>query len=296
MWAAAAALIATVPALVYAYELIGSIKEITALPLILALGALVAVHPRWLRGPTARRDPVRPRGRRRASRRSGRPSAPGRWCAVLVSRGRRDRRASRPRAGTLGDWLLSDSGAIVLLVGSWPTWHHVSGSVQVAQAVASSANSRQPHVAPADHPGLRLLVAGELPAAPEGQQPGDHRRPDRRDRPGRAAGRGAHDAHPPVRARRLARADGRRWSRADARRRNVGRRQDPRPHFARRHRALPGAASLPCAAPWRRAVASRDSSRGCSPWSSRAGSWGPISFSTTTPISPRPPATTSLPR
>jgi hypothetical protein len=47
-WAATATLMTTVPALVYAYELIGSIKEITALPLILAMGALVVIHPRWL--------------------------------------------------------------------------------------------------------------------------------------------------------------------------------------------------------------------------------------------------------
>ena len=48
-WAAAAALFATVPALVYGYELIGSIKEITALPMVLTLGVLVVLHPRWLR-------------------------------------------------------------------------------------------------------------------------------------------------------------------------------------------------------------------------------------------------------
>ena len=50
-WAALAALTATVPALVYGYELVGSIKEITALSMILTLGALVVLHPRWLRGP-----------------------------------------------------------------------------------------------------------------------------------------------------------------------------------------------------------------------------------------------------
>ena len=49
-WAALAALSATVPALVYGYELIGSIKEITALGMILTLGALVVLHRRWLLG------------------------------------------------------------------------------------------------------------------------------------------------------------------------------------------------------------------------------------------------------
>ena len=48
--AALATLTITLPALVYGYELIASVKEISSLPLILALGALVVLHPRWLRG------------------------------------------------------------------------------------------------------------------------------------------------------------------------------------------------------------------------------------------------------
>ena len=75
--AALATLTITLPALVYGYELIASVKEITSLPLILALGALVVLHPRWLRGP--------PRGASRSrswpppgSRRSGSRSARGR--------------------------------------------------------------------------------------------------------------------------------------------------------------------------------------------------------------------------
>jgi len=47
-WGALAALTVALPALVYAYELIGSVKEIVALPLILTLGALVVEHRRWL--------------------------------------------------------------------------------------------------------------------------------------------------------------------------------------------------------------------------------------------------------
>ena len=49
--AAVATLSITLPALVYGYELIASVKEITALPMILTLGALLALHSRWLRGP-----------------------------------------------------------------------------------------------------------------------------------------------------------------------------------------------------------------------------------------------------
>jgi hypothetical protein len=47
-WAALATLTATVPALVYGYELVASVKEIVALSMILTLGALVLVHTRWL--------------------------------------------------------------------------------------------------------------------------------------------------------------------------------------------------------------------------------------------------------
>ena len=47
-WVAAAAVTVTLPALVYAYELVGSIKEIVALGLILSMGALVVEHRRWL--------------------------------------------------------------------------------------------------------------------------------------------------------------------------------------------------------------------------------------------------------
>jgi hypothetical protein len=48
--AAFAGWIAAIPALVYAYALMGSIKELTVLPLLLALGALVTLAPRLIRG------------------------------------------------------------------------------------------------------------------------------------------------------------------------------------------------------------------------------------------------------
>src|SRR5437588_3925372 len=55
-WAAAAALAVVLPALVYAYELLGSVKEITALAMILTLGALAVGHRAWLaRAGSARR-------------------------------------------------------------------------------------------------------------------------------------------------------------------------------------------------------------------------------------------------
>lgn len=139
IWAAAAALAATVPALVYAYELFGSVKEITALPLILALGALVVVHSRWLRrGPRA----VIPLALIVAGGVSALGVAFGAWAivAVVVLAGVTvaDGALARRHAGR--SLVLVVSGAIILLVCAWPTWHHLSGSVQVAQAVVNSPN------------------------------------------------------------------------------------------------------------------------------------------------------------
>jgi hypothetical protein len=168
-WAAAAALTVTLPALVYAYELIGSAKEIVALPLILSMGALVVTHRRWLwmgargaipfallvaagvaalgvafgawalaatvvlagvviaelaRGERAREVPA-----------SGEPAR------GVPQRGESARGA--PSARALGGLLAA--GALVLLVGAWPTWVDLSGSLHVAQAIASTANPGNLH-------------------------------------------------------------------------------------------------------------------------------------------------------
>jgi len=136
-WAATAALVATVPALVYAYELIGSIKEITALPLILALGVL-ATHLRWLRG--------RPRGAIPfalvvAAGISALGVAFGLWTGVAVAVLAGVVIADRSLARRPGRLLaLLGVGAVVLVVCAWPTWQHVSGSVAIAQAVVSTPN------------------------------------------------------------------------------------------------------------------------------------------------------------
>ena len=92
-WAALATLTATVPALVYGYELVASVKEIVALGMILTLGALVVLHARWLRAGRARQPPVRPRPGRRGRRARG-----GVW-RVGAGRGRRAGRGGRPRRG-----------------------------------------------------------------------------------------------------------------------------------------------------------------------------------------------------
>lgn len=71
--AALAALSAVLSAIVYAYELFGSIKEVVALPLILSLGALLVVHREWLNRDARALFPSRccsPQGSRRSGWRS----------------------------------------------------------------------------------------------------------------------------------------------------------------------------------------------------------------------------------
>jgi len=138
-WAATATLAATVPALVYAYELIGSVKEITALPLVLTLGALAAGHLRWLRGSPRAAIPF---ALVVAGGVSALGVAFGIWAAitvvVLVGVLLAERGFNRYTAGRL--LALSMVGAVALVICAWPTWHHASGSVAVAQAIATSAN------------------------------------------------------------------------------------------------------------------------------------------------------------
>ena len=72
VWAAVAALTVTLPALVYAYELIGSVKEIVALPLILKHGRLGRRAPALAVAGGTWRDPLRAdRGRRSWRARGG---------------------------------------------------------------------------------------------------------------------------------------------------------------------------------------------------------------------------------
>jgi hypothetical protein len=163
-WAALATLTVTLPALVYAYELIGSVKEIAALPLILCMGALVVDHRRWLwHGVRA----VIPFALVVAAGVASLGVAFGAWvlAALLVLAGvalvelrdgRMPRwdRASPPepdvgaastKAGALGLLALFVSGLLVLLVAAWPTWAHLSGSLKVAQVIASTSNSGNLH-------------------------------------------------------------------------------------------------------------------------------------------------------
>jgi hypothetical protein len=163
-WAALATLTVTLPALAYAYELIGSIKEIAALSLILCMGALVVDHRRWL---WAGARAAIPFALVVAAGVAALGVAFGAWafgasavlaCVALVDP--RDGRAPRPdegsppeasvggapgRATKRGLLALFVSGLVVLLVAAWPTWAQLSGSLKVAQAIASTANAGNLH-------------------------------------------------------------------------------------------------------------------------------------------------------
>jgi hypothetical protein len=163
-WAAVATLTITLPALVYAYELIGSIKEIAALSLTLCMGALVVDHRRWLwLGARA----AIPFALVVAAGVAALGVAFGAWAlaASLVLAGvalaeLRDREALRRdqenppaadvdgasrKANTRGLIALLVAGLLVLLVAAWPTWAQLSGSLKVAQAIASTSNSGNLH-------------------------------------------------------------------------------------------------------------------------------------------------------
>ncbi|HTA06494.1 MAG TPA: hypothetical protein VK774_09040, partial [Solirubrobacteraceae bacterium] len=139
-WAALAAFSATVPAIVYGYQLIGSVKELFAVVMLLALGALLVVRVRWLARAPRRMLPC-------ALVLAGGVSALGvgfgAWALaaalvlllVLIV----ELRAGRIRARQTGASVLL--GGIVLVIAAWPTWRHLSQSLNVAQSIASTGNS-----------------------------------------------------------------------------------------------------------------------------------------------------------
>jgi hypothetical protein len=143
-WAALAALTATVPALVYSYELFGSIKEITALPMILALGALAILHRRWLFAPHVRAIPF-------ALVLAGGISALGvgfgAWALaaaavpfVVVMLARRAGHTSVRRMLPM-----LAVGVLVLLIAAWPTWVDLPGSLEATHGIATTDNAGNLH-------------------------------------------------------------------------------------------------------------------------------------------------------
>ncbi len=209
-WGAMAALTITLPALVYAYELIGSVKEIVALSLILTLGALVVEHRRWLWGGARGAIPfaltvaagvaalgvafgawalaaalvlaaVALTGLVRGGRGIG-ASKEGRGFPLFAAPRARvgqpfsehppapaEPASAVPGAPTLrGLSALVVLGAPVLLVAAWPTWVDLSGSVHVAQAIASTSNTGNLHSALRPSQLLGVWLGGSYKLVPTG--------------------------------------------------------------------------------------------------------------------------------
>ncbi|MGD0981517.1 MAG: hypothetical protein ABR946_08545 [Solirubrobacteraceae bacterium] len=142
VWAALAGLTATVAALVYAYELIGSIKEITGLPLILTLGALVVMHERWLPGPARRAVPF---ALTAAAGISVLGVGFGVWivASVVVLLAVAAIEISKKRNSVRRVLLLAFAGIAVVLIAAWPTWKSwssVAASFRGAQSIASTTS------------------------------------------------------------------------------------------------------------------------------------------------------------
>ncbi len=166
-WAALAAITACVPALVYGYELVGEVKELVTLPELMALGALVVVHDRWLRGP--------PRGMVAfglvvAAGVSTIGVAFGAWAAAtgLVLVALAVLAVGRGKVWAQHVWASAATVIALVLVGAWPTWSRLPGSVEVARAIATTANpgnlQRQLPIVRA----LGIWLSGNYVVAPTG--------------------------------------------------------------------------------------------------------------------------------
>jgi hypothetical protein len=144
-WAALAALTAVLPALVYAYELFASVKEITALSMILTLGCLAVLHRRWLLAAPLRAVPF---ALVLGAGASALGPAFGAWAlaavAVLAVALAGEMRARRGRSWHSAIAMMA-LAALTLLIAAWPTWHQLSGSLQVAQNIASTSNPGNLH-------------------------------------------------------------------------------------------------------------------------------------------------------
>lgn len=144
VWAALAALTATLGALIYAYELFASVKEISVLGMILALGCLVTEHRRWLHAGARSGLTI---GVLFAGGLSALGAAFGVWAlvatlvlAVVLVCQLRDRHLDVKGAAAL-----TVASILTLLVAAAPTWLDLSGSLQVTQAIASTGNPGNLH-------------------------------------------------------------------------------------------------------------------------------------------------------
>jgi hypothetical protein len=166
VWAALAALTATLSALVYGYELVASVKEIVALSMILTLGGLVVVHERWL----WRRTGVVAAAIVLAAGVSALGVGFGAWglaaAVVLGVIAVRDVLAGRRSALRLLE-LVALAGAVLLVCGL-STWVQLADSLHVAQAIASTGNPGNVGTGLGPVQALGTWLSGSYERAPTG--------------------------------------------------------------------------------------------------------------------------------
>ena len=170
-WAALAAVTVSMPALVYGYALVASIKELVALPMILTLGALVVAGRRPGRSAT---DAL-PFALVAAAGVSAIGVAFGAWALagalVLAPLLLGDVRAGRRSMSAAG--LVLAVGALASLVAAWPTWVQLGGSLRAATAIAATPNSGNLFAALRPEQALGTWLVGRYSLVPTG--PVSHR-------------------------------------------------------------------------------------------------------------------------
>ncbi|MGH2831158.1 MAG: hypothetical protein ACRDK2_00145 [Solirubrobacteraceae bacterium] len=144
MFAVLAALAATLGALVYAYELFASVKEISVLGMILALGCLVTEHHRWL---CARATGGLAIAVLFAGGLAALGTAFGVWAlvATIVLAGVLIGQLRARRLDVRGVVALLGVGVVTLVIAAGPTWINLSGALQVTQTIATTANPGNLH-------------------------------------------------------------------------------------------------------------------------------------------------------
>ncbi|HEY7891861.1 MAG TPA: hypothetical protein VIC05_06585 [Solirubrobacteraceae bacterium] len=157
------------PALVYGYELIGSVKEIVALAMILALGWLVVVHRCWLyREPAS----VLPFMLVLSAGISALGIAFGAWALVAVAVLAVVLACEYGR-GRVTLWRTAAQAAFAagtMVIAAWPTWTHISGSLEVAQNIAATNNPGNLHAPLRATQVLGVWLHGSYKLAPTGAE------------------------------------------------------------------------------------------------------------------------------
>ena len=143
-WAVLAGICAVLPAVVYAYQLLGSVKEVTALSMLLGSGCLVIARPaRMLHARTG----LVPLALVLAAGVSALGVAFGVWVlvAAAVLLGVLARELAARRITLIGAGQRLGAAVLAGLLAALPTLTNLSGSLHVAQAIASTSNSGNLH-------------------------------------------------------------------------------------------------------------------------------------------------------